>query len=60
MLVQTILIANLPSMLCVGCAAFLAYKERKQWIWFAVLSLPAGVGGVTVLNMIGLWRLTGH
>ena len=32
MLAQIILIASLPSMLCVGCAAFLAYKERRQWV----------------------------
>jgi len=45
---------------CAGCATFLAYKERKQWVWSAGLSVLAGVGGVAVLNMIGLWRLTGH
>ena len=60
MLAQIILIASLPSMFCAGCAAFLAYKERKQWPWFAGLSVLAGMGGITVLNMIGLWRLTGH
>jgi hypothetical protein len=60
MLAQVILIASLPSMFCAGCATFLAYKERKQWIWFAGLSVLAGIGGITVLNMIGLWRLAGH
>ena len=60
MLAQTILIASLPSMFCAGCATFLAYKERKHWIWFAGLSVLAGIGGITVLNMIGLWRLAGH
>jgi len=60
MLAQIILIASLPSMLCAGCATFLAYKERRQWVWFAALSVLAGAGGITVLNMIGLWRLTGH
>lgn len=54
MLAQIILIASLPSMFCAGCATFLAYKERKQWVWFAGLSVLAGVGGVAVLNMIGL------
>lgn len=43
------------------------YPDRsmsaRQWVWFAglsVLSVLAGVGDITVLNMIGLWRLTGH
>ena len=57
MLAQVLLIASLPSMFCAGCATFLAYKERKQWVWLSVL---AGVGGITVLDMIGLWRLVGH
>jgi hypothetical protein len=60
MLAQVILLATLPSMFCAGCAAFLAYRERKQWIWFAALSVLAGAGGIAILNMIGLWRLTGH
>jgi hypothetical protein len=60
MLAQVLLIASLPSIFCAGCATFLAYKERKQWIWFAVLSVLAGIGGITVLNMVQLWRLTGH
>lgn len=60
MLAQVLLIATLPSMFCAGCATFLAYKERKQWVWFAGLSILAGIGGITILNMIGLWRLAGH
>jgi len=60
MLAQVLLIASLLSMFCAGCATFLAYKDRKQWVWFAGLSVHAGVGGITVLNMIGLWRMTGH
>ncbi len=59
MLALVILIASLPSMFCAGCAAFLAYKERKQWVLFAGLSVLAGVGGLTALN-IGLWRLAIH
>lgn len=55
MLAQVILIASLPSMFCAGCAAFLAYKERKQWVWFAGLSVLAGIGALN----IGLWRLGG-
>jgi hypothetical protein len=54
MLAPVLLIAILPSMFCAGCATFLAYKERKQWVWCAGLSVLAGVGGITALNMIGL------
>jgi hypothetical protein len=60
MLAQVLLIAGLPSMFCAGCATFLACKERKQRIWFAGLSVLAGFGGITVLNMVQLWRMTGH
>jgi hypothetical protein len=27
-----LLSAGLPSMVCAGCATFLVYKERKQWV----------------------------
>jgi hypothetical protein len=57
---QVLLIARLLSIFCAACATFLAYEERKQWVWFAALSVLAGVVGITVLNMIGFWRLTGH
>jgi hypothetical protein len=26
------------------CSAFLAYKERLQWVWFAALAVLAGFG----------------
>ena len=52
MLAQVLLIAS-SAMFCAGCATFLAYKERKQWIWFAGLSVLAGAGGITVLNISG-------
>ena len=32
MLAQVLLIASLPSIFCVGCATFLAYKQRPQWV----------------------------
>jgi hypothetical protein len=47
MLAQVLLIASLPSMFCAACATFLAYKERKQWIWFAGLSVLAGISVIT-------------
>ena len=40
MLAQVLLIASLPAIFRVGCATFLAYKERRQRIWFAGLSVP--------------------
>ncbi len=44
-------------LLCLGASAFLAYKDKAQWIWFAAFSLVAGFGGLTVLQTIGAWRL---
>jgi hypothetical protein len=35
MLPTLILCTTLPSMFAVGCAALLALKDRKQWVWFA-------------------------
>jgi hypothetical protein len=40
-----------------SASAFLAYKDKAQWIWFAAFSLVAGFGGLTVLQTIGAWRL---
>jgi hypothetical protein len=60
MLALVLLIASLPAIFCVGCAMFLAYKERRQWVWFAGLSVLAGIGAIGVLQMLPLWRLTGH
>lgn len=57
MLALVLLSASVPSMFCAGCAALLAYKERRQWVWFAGLSVLAGIGGIAVLNNIGLWRM---
>jgi len=44
MLAFIVLAAALPSLLCLGSSAFLAYKERPQWVWFAVLSLITAPG----------------
>ena len=60
MLALVLLMASLPSMFCIGCATFLAYKERGQWVWFAALSVVAGFGAIGVLQMMQLWRLAGH
>jgi hypothetical protein len=60
MLAWIVLAASAPALLCLGASAFLAYKERAQWIWFAVFSVAAGFGGLTVLQTIGAWRLAAH
>ena len=60
MLALVVLAAILPTLLCIVSSAFLAYKERPQWVWFAVLSLITGWGGAWTLNLIGVWRLAAH
>lgn len=60
MIVSMILCASLPSMFAVACAALLALKDRKQWVWFAGLAVLAGYAGLTVLNMLELWRYSVH
>ncbi len=35
MLPRVLLVANMPTIVCTICSAFLAYKERPQWVWFA-------------------------
>ena len=53
MLAWIVLAATTPARLCLGASAFLAYKDKAQWIWFAAFSLVAGFGGLTVLQTIG-------
>lgn len=60
MLALVLLSASVPSMFCAACATFLVYKERSQWVWFAGLSVLAGLGGIMVLGNIGLWRMAAH
>jgi hypothetical protein len=57
MLAFIVLAATTPSLLCVGSAAWLAYKEKSQWVWFAGLSIIAGMGGLQMLATLGGWRL---
>ncbi|MGL9622877.1 hypothetical protein QRQ56_33365 [Bradyrhizobium sp. U531] len=52
--------AGLPSMFATACATLLALKDRKQWVWFAGLAILAGFAGLTVLNMLELWRYSVH
>lgn len=60
MLALVVLAATLPTLLCIVSSAFLAYKERRQWVWFAVLSVVTGFGGAWMLNLIGVWRLAAY
>jgi hypothetical protein len=57
MLAWIVFAATAPSLLCLGSSAWLAYKERPQWVWFAGLAIIAGIGGVQMLSTIGAWRL---
>jgi hypothetical protein len=46
------LVANMPTIVCTICSAFLAYKERPQWVWFAGLAVLAGIGGLLTLGVV--------
>jgi hypothetical protein len=52
--------ASLPAIVCVGASAFLAYKDRSQWMWFAALSVLAEYGGVSMLSTVQAWRVAAH
>ena len=60
MLAFVAFVAASPSLLCLGSSAFLAYRDKKQWVWFAVLGVLAGFGGLWMLQTIGAWRLAVH
>jgi len=60
MLAWVLLVANMPSIVCTICSAFLAYKERPQWVWFAVLAVLTEIGGVVMLRAVDAHRLIGH
>ena len=45
------LVANMPTIVCTICSAFLAYKERPQWVWFA------GIGGLLTLGVVHAQQL---
>jgi hypothetical protein len=60
MLAWIVFAAIAPSLVCLGSSAFLAYKERSQWVWFAALSVVTGFGGIWMLSTIGAWRLATH
>ena len=58
MLAWILLVASAPTIVCAICSAFLAYKERPQWIWFAVLAVLAEIGGMVMLAAVQAQRLT--
>ena len=58
MLAWILLVASAPTIVCAICSAFLAYKERPQWVWFAVLAVLAEIGGVVTLAAVQAQRLT--
>jgi len=54
MLAWQILAASVPAIVCVICAAFLAYRERPAWRWFIGLSIGAQfIALVLVLQLRG-------
>ena len=54
-----IITTTLPSMFAAGCAALLALKDRKQWVWFAGLAVLAGIGGILTLGILRAWNYSG-
>jgi hypothetical protein len=60
MLAWIVLAATAPSLLCLGSSAFLAYKQRPQWVWFAAMSVATSLGGIWMLSTIDAWRLAAH
>ena len=54
MLAWVVLAATAPSLVCFGSSAYLAYKEKSQWMWFAAFAFVAGYGGIHMLNTIGV------
>ena len=57
MLAWVLLVVNMPTIVCTICAAFLAYKERPQWVWFAGLAVLAGLGAVLTLGVVHAQQL---
>ena len=58
MLAWALLVANMPTIVCTICSAFLAYKERPQWVWFAGLAVLAGIGGLLTLSVVHAQQLS--
>ena len=57
MLAWVLLVVNMPTIVCTICSAFLAYKERPQWVWFAGWAVRAGIGAVLMLSVVHAQQL---
>ena len=57
MLAWVLLVVNMPTVVCTICSAFLAYKGRPQWVWFAGLAVLAGIGAVLTLGVVHAQQL---
>ena len=57
MLAWVLLVVNMPTIVCTICSAFLAYKERPRWVWFAGLAVLAGMGAVLMLSVVHAQQL---
>lgn len=60
MLAWIVFAATAPALLCFGSSAFLAFREKSHWTWFAAFGFIAGYGGIHMLSVIGVWRLAAH
>jgi hypothetical protein len=57
MLALVLLVASTLTIACAICSAFLAYKERPQWVWFAALAVLAEVDGLEMLSAVSAHQL---
>jgi hypothetical protein len=57
---QALLIASTPTIVCAICSASLAYKERPQWLRFAVLAVLAEVGSIVTRRAVQAQQLAWH
>jgi len=57
MLALVLLVASTPTIVCAICSAFLAYKDRPQWVWFAALAVLAEIGGLVMLATVQAHQL---
>lgn len=57
MLAWVLLVVNMPTVVCTICSAFLAYKERPQWIWFAGMAVLARIAGLLALGVVQAQQL---
>ena len=44
-----VLAASVPTIMCVLCAAFLAYQQRPAWGWFLGLAIAAEFAAMVLI-----------